>query len=116
MMAEPSPAIDQDEWGRIDVAGTTYKDVKLWPGGGRAWDWRENGTSHDGGVAAADIDEIRGRGATVIIVSTGRQGRLRVAETVGDGVEVMGTEEAIERYNQLAARGEAVGALIHSTC
>ena len=22
------------------------KDFKLWPGGGRAWDWRETGTHH----------------------------------------------------------------------
>lgn len=115
-MVEPSPPIDHDDWGRIDVAGSTYKDVKLWPGGVRAWDWRDSGTSHEGGVVAADIEEIRDRGATVIIVSTGRRGRLRVPEPISGGVEVLGTEEAIERYNQLAVRGEAVGALIHTTC
>lgn len=114
-MAGASPPIDHDEWGRIDVAGSTYKDVKLWPGGARAWDWRESGTSHDG-VVAQDVDEIRELGANVIIVSTGRQGRLRVPESISDAVEVLGTEEAIERYNELAARGEAVGALIHTTC
>lgn len=114
-MAGASPLIDHDEWGRIDVAGSTYKDVKLWPGGVRAWDWRESGTSHDG-VAAADVDEIRDQGATVIIVSTGRRGRLRVPDSISDAVEVLGTREAIERYNELAARGEAVGALIHTTC
>jgi len=43
----PSPRIESLSWGEIVVAGLgPGKDWKLHPAGGRAWDWRETGTSH----------------------------------------------------------------------
>jgi hypothetical protein len=37
-------------WGRMDVEGLDIgKDVKLYPGGGRPWDWSETGTRHNPG-------------------------------------------------------------------
>jgi hypothetical protein len=42
-----SPRILAIAWGRIDVEGLgVAKDVKLYPGGGREWDWSETGTRH----------------------------------------------------------------------
>ena len=43
-----SPAIHHDAWGRVEVAGEPrpFKDVKLYPGGAREWDWGETGTRH----------------------------------------------------------------------
>jgi hypothetical protein len=39
-----SPRITHLSWGRIEVeGGRGFKDAKLWPGGGRAWDWKETG-------------------------------------------------------------------------
>lgn len=121
-MPDASPSIGRAEWGLIEVGGATYKDVKLWPGGARSWDWRETGTSH-AGVSLADVDEVVGHGARVVILSTGRGGRLTVSAETEDAirdrgvtVEVLGTEEAIRRYNELADEGVAVGALIHTTC
>jgi hypothetical protein len=38
MAAKPdSPRVVHVEWGKIDVAGRTYRDVKLVPGGARTW-------------------------------------------------------------------------------
>jgi hypothetical protein len=41
-----SPKIASLSWGQMKVQGSTltYKDCKVWPGGSRAWDWRETGT------------------------------------------------------------------------
>jgi hypothetical protein len=51
-----SPTITHVEWGKIDIDGFgVFKDVKLWPGGARAWDWRETGMRHDPGVGVADV-------------------------------------------------------------
>ncbi|MGA7271878.1 MAG: Mth938-like domain-containing protein [Acidimicrobiia bacterium] len=117
-----SPIITADSWGRVEVDGVTYKDVKLWPGGARAWDWEETGTSHESGVDPRDVDELLEHGARIVLLSTGRTGRMRtpraLVEALGDEVRivVLETSEAIARYNELAGAGSPVGALIHSTC
>lgn len=125
MSADPpkSPSVDHFEWGRISVAAYgTFKDVKLWPGGARTWDWDETGTRHEPGVQIADVEELVERGAELIVLSRGVHLRLKVpAETLaylrarGIGVEVLQSEDAVARYNLLAA-DRKVGALIHSTC
>ena len=118
-----SPLIVDDAWGTIRVGERTYRDVKVWPGGCREWNWTEHGTSHTPGVAAADTDELVAAGARVVVVSTGRAGRLAVPDTTlarlrERDVEavVLPTAEAVAQYNDLARRGVAVGALIHTTC
>jgi len=120
-----SPAVCSDAWGRLEVEGRPrpFKDAKLYPGGAREWDWRETGTRHRPGVQVADAEELLERGASVVVLSRGRFRALQVPpETVsaiearGARVIVLATAEAIRRYNELAAAGEAVGALIHSTC
>ena len=119
-----SPYIEDLDWGHIRVAGIgTGKDFKLWPGGGRAWDWSETGTSHRPGIQPADIEELIDQGCRVIVLSRGMQLRLQTCpETLellrnrGIRVIVAETREAAETYNRLAAEGEAVGGLFHSTC
>jgi hypothetical protein len=125
MTATPpkSPIIDHFEWGRISIAGFgDFKDAKIWPAGARLWDWNESGTRHDPGVQIADVQELLRHGAKVVVLSRGVHLRLQVpAETLayledhGIAVEVLQSEEAVARYNQLAV-SQAVGALIHSTC
>jgi hypothetical protein len=35
----------------LEIEGhPTFKDAKLFPGGARAWDWRETGTGHVPGI------------------------------------------------------------------
>ena len=71
---QQSPRIRHISWGRIDVEGVgSGKDFKLYPGGGRGWDWNETGTRHVPGIQPADVQELLDRGATVVVLSRGMQ-------------------------------------------
>ena len=119
-----SPQIEHLSWGRLETeSGQTFKDAKCFPGGARAWDWNETGTRHTPGIQPADAEELVKHGAQVVVLSTGINERLQVKpETLdaldehGVDAEVLQTERAVERYNQLAGEGRAVGGLFHSTC
>lgn len=122
-MADPSPLVTRLSWGRVATETGTFRDAKLWPGGGRGWDWTETGTHHDPGIQPADVEELLERQVARVVLSRGQQGRLRVMEATletladhGVEVEVLLTREAVDRYNQLAEQGRPVGALLHSTC
>jgi hypothetical protein len=122
-MSASSPKIVDFAWGRVDVENHgQFKDVKLFPSGARAWDWNETGTRHRPGIQPEDVTELVAHGARAIVLSQGVNGRLQVMpETIqtlrktGIEVYVLPTEDAVARYNELAAKGP-VGALIHSTC
>lgn len=95
----------------------------LWPGGAAEWDWTVTGTSHGAGVQAADVRGLLECGADHVVLSLGRQRRLTVgaeaAALLDEGgvpYDVLATDEAIARYEQLRVDGVAVGALIHTTC
>ena len=119
----PSPRITDCSWGRVSIDGHgAVKDAKLYPGGARAWDWRETGTRHDPGIQPSDVAELVEHGASTVVLSTGVYRMLKVCpetlrqlERQGVTVQVLPTPEAVATYNQLAER-EPVGALIHSTC
>lgn len=117
-----SPKISAIRWGQVQVGGDTYKDVKLYPGGARGWDWNETGTRHIPGIQPADLEELVDHGASVIILSSGFNERLQTSETAlryleqaGCRYQIAQTEEAVKIYNSLRD-DEAAGALIHSTC
>ena len=118
-----APRIADCRWNRLDIEGFgLLKDAKLYPGGARAWDWRETSTRHDPGIQPADVTELLDHGAEVVVLSTGVYGRLGVCpETLlllrkkGAQCQVLPTPEAVAAYNRLAGN-QAVGALIHSTC
>lgn len=119
-----APRITVLAWGRMEVDGVgAGKDFKLWPGGGRPWDWRETGTRHRPGIQPADVAELLEHGARTVVLSEGMWRRLGVCEETlvllgRAGVEVLRAETcaAAETYNRLAAAGRAVGGLFHSTC
>ena len=50
-----SPIINSISWGCMKTAVGTFKDCKLWPNGGRKWDWRETGTDHSPGIQPGDV-------------------------------------------------------------
>ena len=98
------------------------KDFKLYPGGGRPWDWGETGTRHVPGIQAADVSELLERGSRVVVLSRGMERALQVSSEAlrflaerGVIVHVEETRAAAELYNRLADR-EPVGGLFHSTC
>ena len=121
-----APRITHVSWGRLEVEnGTpqTFKDAKLYPGGARAWDWTETGTSHTPGIQPADVEELLEHGASVVVLSRGMNERLQVMPDTLDRLDeadveayVLPTKQAVERYNKLQADGHAVGGLFHSTC
>ena len=119
-----SPRINELSWGRMAIDGVgTGKDFKLWPGGGREWDWTETGTHHVPGIQPADVEELLANGSQVIVLTRGMLLRLRTcSETMrflvakGLAVYVVETKKAAQIYNDLASRGDAVGGLFHSTC
>jgi hypothetical protein len=118
-----SPRVLALSWGHMDVEGLGEgKDFKLYPGGGRAWDWNETGTRHRPGIQPADVEELLAHGATTVVLSRGMDLVLQVDPATlellaarGVEVHVAGTRAAVELYNELAERAP-VGGLFHSTC
>jgi hypothetical protein len=121
---ERSPEVRDHGWGYVEVEGLgRLRDAKLWPGGGRAWDWNETGTRHQPGIQPADVAELLEHAPEVVVLSRGRQYRLETCtETLAllteNHLEVAREETgaAIEEYNRLAAQGRRVAALLHTTC
>jgi hypothetical protein len=119
-----SPHIKHLSWGHIEVENLgSGKDFKLYPGGGRAWDWGETNTRHVPGIQPADVEELVEYGAKVIILSRGILLRLQVCpettsylENIGIEFHIMETKLGAELYNHLAGKKIAVGGLFHSTC
>ncbi|XP_024428485.2 mth938 domain-containing protein [Desmodus rotundus] len=120
-----SPEIASVSWGQMKVQGSakTYKDCKVWPGGSRAWDWRETGTEHSPGVQPADVEEVVKKGVRTLVIGRGMSEALKVPpstleylEKQGIDVRVLQTEQAVKEYNALVAQGVRVGGVFHSTC
>ena len=118
-----SPRVIHISWGRMEVEGLgTDRDYKLYPGGGRAWDWTETGMHHAPGIQPADVQELLEHGSKVVVLTRGMELALQTCpETLqmlrdrGIPYYVEETKAAVERYNRLA-QSEAVGGLFHSTC
>lgn len=118
-----SPRITRVAWGRIEVEGVgTFRDVKVFPGGAREWDWNETGTAHQPGIQPADVAELLDRGVTTIVLSQGMlnrldvcPGTLRLLAARHVRTHVLPTADAVELYNQLRA-SEPVAGLFHTTC
>lgn len=107
----------------MEVEGPRAPDTKLWPGGDRAWDWRETGTHHVPGIQTADVKELLANGARVVILARGMELVLQTCPETREYLRVRGirfqvaeTREAARIYNDLIQQNEAVGGLFHSTC
>lgn len=119
-----SPRITHLAWGEMEVEGLApARDMKLWPGGGRPWDWRETGTHHVPGIQVADVEELLEKSARIVVLTRGMElvlqtcpETLEYLRTRDVRIHVAETNEAAKLYNQLVERGEAVGGLFHSTC
>jgi hypothetical protein len=118
-----SPRITHISWGKMEVEGLGLgKDLKLFPGGGREWDWNETGTRHVPGIQPSDVVELLDQGSEVIVLTRGMELVLQTCpETIalleerGVVVHVEETRAAVELYNRLAV-SQRVGGLFHSTC
>jgi hypothetical protein len=118
-----APRIRSVSWGRMEVEGLGVgKDFKLYPGGGRPWDWTETGTQHVPGIQPADVEELLLHGATTVVLSQGMDRQLqidpdtlRALQERSVTVHVVDTRDAVKIYNDLVD-DVAVGGLFHSTC
>ena len=118
-----SPRITHVSWGRMEVDGIgTGKDFKLYPGGGRPWDWNETGTRHVPGIQPSDVAELLECESRVIVLSRGMYLVLQTCPETLDflrardiAVHVEETRSAVALYNRLA-ESRNVGGLFHSTC
>jgi len=104
MKKRRSPRIISISWGHMEVEGVRCgKDFKLYPGGGRAWDWRETKTEHVPGIQPADVQELLNKGSKVVVLSRGMQlmlqtcrETLRLLKDKGIDVRVEETRKAAE--------------------
>jgi len=120
---QQSPKIEHISWGRMQVEGIgSGKDFKLYPGGGREWDWSETGTRHVPGIQPSDVQELLDHGAKVIVLSRGMDLVLQTCPetfellaSLGIPVHVEESRAAVQLYNELA-QTKLVGGLFHSTC
>jgi hypothetical protein len=112
--------IDRCEFGQIVIDGQTYRsDVIIFPHRVEASWWRAKG--HE--LAVADLRDVLRDPPEVLIVGTGRYGRMVVLpeteQTLASrGVELIAqaTEPACKTYNEMAAAGRRVVAALHLTC
>ena len=122
-MVSISPKITKLSWGKIEIDGNkVFKDVKLFPGGCREWNWQETDTQHSPGIQFFDVQELLDNGAEIVVLSRGVLGRLKVQKEIVAKLEsesivvyILKTKEAVKLYNDLS-KTEKVGALIHTTC
>lgn len=113
--------IDAYRFGSISIDGRVYTDdvVLLRDRVVSPW-WREAG----GHVfALSDLGLVVGARAAVVVLGTGRYGRVNVPEetlaalrAAGAEVVVAVTGRAVEGYNRCADAGEDVVAALHLTC
>jgi len=119
-----SPRINRISWGEMKIEGLgTGRDFKLYPGGGRPWDWKETNTHHVPGIQPKDVQELLDKGSKIVILTRGMKLAL---ETCPETIELLRsreiefyireTKKAVELYNKLVDEKKAVGGLFHSTC
>jgi hypothetical protein len=95
MTPSQSPRITHVSWGRIDVEGFgTGSDYKLYPHGGREWDWTETNTHHVPGIQPADVRELLEKGSQIVVLSRGMQ---LVLQTSPETLEML-CDEGIRVY------------------
>ena len=90
-----SPKIISIKWGRMEIEGIgSGRDFKLWPEGGREWDWNETGTHHFPGIQSSDIKELISNGSEIVVLSRGFDLSLGLSP---EGVEYLNNGD-IEYY------------------
>lgn len=112
--------IDRYSFGQIVVDGQTYRsDVLIFPTRVDASWWRVTG--HE--LAVADLADVLAVPPEVLVVGTGRYGRLAVLPETEQALAAQGvqlvvqpTKAACETFNEMAATGKHIVAALHLTC
>ena len=112
--------IDDYAFGKIVIDGRTYRrDVIVYPGRVDDGWWRVEG--HE--LAVADLAAVLADPPAVLVVGTGRYGRMAVLPETEQALSERGvtlvaqpTAAACETYNERLSAGERVVAALHLTC
>jgi hypothetical protein len=112
--------IDRYDFGQIVIGGQTHRsDVLIFPDRVDASWWRVKG--HE--LALADLSGVLADPPEVLVVGTGRYGRLVVLPETQQALAARGvqliaqpTEAACQTFNQMVETGQRVVAALHLTC
>jgi hypothetical protein len=112
--------IDSYQFGRIVIDGTEYNSDCIILGGSVRPNWRRK-QGHL--LAAEDLKLVIAAKPSILVVGCGASGMMRVSENIDEvlreqGIELFtaSTHKAVERFNELARKGESVAGALHLTC
>jgi hypothetical protein len=112
--------IDSYQFGRIVIDGTAYNSDCLILGGSvRPGWWRKQGHL----LTVEDLKPVIAAKPSILVVGCGASGMMRVSENIGQvlreqNIELLAadTHKAVERFNELARKGENAAGAMHLTC
>lgn len=112
--------IDSYDFGEIVIDGVTYDSDCLIISGDGKENWRRK-QGHL--VSAEDLREVVESKPAIVVVGCGASGMMRISENAIKVLEAnnikledFDTYKAIERFNELSAKGANVAAALHLTC
>ncbi len=119
-MQQISNVIEDYSFGRIELRGKTYtSDVIIYPDHIDGGWWRKQGHL----LCLDDLEDIIAARPHVLVIGTGAQGMMRVADEVpkqmselGIELKVARTGKACKLYNRLAQQQKSAVAALHLTC
>ncbi len=112
--------IDSYQFGKIVIDGTAYNGDCLISGGSVQADWwRKQGHL----LTLEDLEPVIAARPKFLVVGCGASGLMKVSEDIGrllreHSIELFKakTDKAVEKFNELAEKGENVAAALHLTC
>jgi hypothetical protein len=112
--------IDSYQFGKIVIDGTAYSSDCLILGGSvQANWWRKQGHL----LTPEDLQPVIAVKPSILIVGCGASGMMKVSEDIGQvlhehNIELFAanTPKAVEKFNELAEKGENIAAALHLTC
>jgi len=112
--------IDSYQFGKIVIDGTAYNSDCLIIGGSVKpnW-WRKQGHL----LTPEDLQPVIAAKPSILVVGCGASGLMKVSEDIykilqEHGIELFtaNTSKAVEKFNELAEKGQNVAAALHLTC
>jgi len=112
--------IDSYQFGEIVIDGTAYTtDCLIFAGNVHPDWWRKQGHS----LSIDDLEPVLAAKTAVLIVGCGASGLMKVPQETRQAIrqedielEVLDTQKAVQRFNELATQGQDFAAALHLTC
>jgi len=112
--------IDSYQFGKIVVDGTSYSsDCVILGDAVQANWWRKQGHL----LAVEDLQPVLAAKPSALVVGCGASKMMKVSEETRQALQLqnieliaLDTNEAVEKFNELAEKGRDVAAALHLTC